>query len=108
MTHWLNVLGIDHFLYVQVELHLENSTVAIALLMAPEALPFSSLQSKQRPLQQYQLYMQEANKGIYSPTNSLTEGPWMEEISMWKRQQNSVVQQLKSNLMGLELGKLLD
>ncbi len=35
--------------------------------------PFSSPQHKQKAWQQYQLYMQEANKGIYFTTNSLIE-----------------------------------
>lgn len=78
------------------------------LFITSKVPSFSSPQHKQRALQQYQLYMQEANKGIYFMTNSLTERYWMEEISMKKGQQNSPVQQLKSNLMGLELGKLLD
>lgn len=45
--------------------------------------------------------MQSANKEIYAETNSPTKSCWMGVISMWKGEQNSAVQQLKSNLMGL-------
>lgn len=38
-----------------------------------EVMPFSSPLHKQKARQQYQLYMQEANKGIYFTTNDLTE-----------------------------------
>lgn len=51
--------------------------------------------------------MQRANKKIYPATNSPTESRWMGVISMWKDEQNSVVQQLKSNLMGLGWGNYL-
>lgn len=69
------------------------------------AFQLSAAQTK--AIQQYQLIMQQANKEIYSTTNSLTERRWMGLISMRKEEQNSTVQQLKSNLMGLGLGNYL-
>lgn len=73
-----------------------------------QSTTFSSPLHKQKAWQIHQLYMQEANKGIYFTTNSLIEDCWIGQISIIKGQQNSPVQPLKSNLIGLELGKLLD
>lgn len=67
-------------------------------------LPLSSPAHKQKALQQYQLYMQEANKRIYFTTNSLIERFWIGQISIRKGQQNSPVEPLKSNLMWLGWG----
>lgn len=87
---------------------LEGQYCKSIFFITSKAPPFSSPPHKQKAWQQYQLYMQEANKGIYFTTNSLIEGCWIGQISIIKGQQNSLVQPLKSNLIGLELGKLLD
>lgn len=90
------------------ELSWNSNVTSPIFFITSKVPPFSSPQHKQKAWQQYQLYMQEANKGIYFTTNSLIETRWIGQISIRKEQQNSSVQRLKSNWMGLELGKLLD
>lgn len=50
-----------------------SGAASLIFFIASKVLPFSSLWHKQKAWQQYQLYMLEANKGIYFTTNSLIE-----------------------------------
>lgn len=66
-------LKVDQLTSASAELSWKGNTASPIFFITSKVPLFSSPPHKQKAWQQYQLYMQEANKGIYFTTNSLIE-----------------------------------